>query len=224
MNKKILCTFALLTLASTSSFAASEDTWYITGSLGGLKASNVKFKEENGIRPILKSKINVLGFIGGGYNINENFRADATFFFANPEYKEWKGTMDDNGTKKDVSKKFKANAYGVMATAYVGQEISEWAEVFIGPSIGCSRISSKMTIKKGDQSEEIKLKDSKNFAFGITAGIGFNMEDIGKIDIQYRYIDFGKTSKKIKGKDKGEVDEEFAIRAHAVTIGFRRDL
>ena len=50
------------------------------------------------------------------------------------------------------------------------------------------------------------------------------MEDVGKIDLQYRYINFGKTGDKFKDeKLKGEEIKPEDIRGHVFTIGIRKE-
>ena len=259
MKKKLLSTCAILAFATTSnlvSAAAVEDNWYMTGSVGGFLTKNLEkdFKEEPIIKekvPI-KRKIGIAGFLGGGYKINENLRTDLTFFFAKPRYesltKEKELTQaEQTGNLQDVKKakleyESDIKAFGLMVSGYVGFPVSDFAEIFIGPSVGYSRVlassSSGETVTKtvtdanGQTSEKTEPKKEtkgdligqNNFAWSISAGIGFNIEEVGKIDLQYRYIDFGKTGDKYKEEKYKDVKVEPSnIRGHVITVGIRKE-
>ena len=270
MKKKLLSTCALLAFATTSNFAsaaATEDNWYITGSVGGLLTKNLgedskdkKTGDETKDKVVMKSKIGILGFLGGGYKINENLRADLTFFFAKPRYENFSEDREleaarQTGDYANVRKikhdiGIDVKAYGLMVTGYVSFPVSDFAEIYIGPSIGYSRVAASISRKTepiketpatqqpaaqqpaapppaaNTETTEPKgdLIGQNNFAWGISAGIGFNMEDVGKIDLQYRYINFGKIGNKFKDENlKDEKIKPEDIRGHVFTIGIRKE-
>ncbi len=285
MKKKLLSTCALLAFATTSNFvsaAATEDNWYITGNVGGFLAKNLgedskdkKTGDETKDKVVMKSKIGILGFLGGGYKINENLRADLTFFFAKPRYENFSEDREleaarQTGDYANVRKikhdiGIDVKAYGLMVTGYVSFPVSDFAEIYIGPSIGYSRVAASISRKTepiketpatqqpaaqqpaaqqpaapppaaqqpaapppaaNTETTEPKgdLIGQNNFAWGISAGIGFNMEDVGKIDLQYRYINFGKIGNKFKDENlKDEKIKPEDIRGHVFTIGIRKE-
>ena len=249
IRKVLLYTVALLTLTSTSSFAFIENTLYITVSGGGFKAS----KWEKKIMQMLtrhdevsstESKIGFIGFIGAGYEFNEHIRMDATFFFTNPRYENCKmerkpgetPTNEPNLKKEEWDWEIKQKAYGAMLSGYASFPLSDFIEVYIGPSLGYSYITTYggttvTSIFKDSNNPNLEYSkkhyhdDSNplcaiNLLWGINAGISFNTEKFYKIDVQYRYLNLGGIYNSIIKEYQSHYP---TVKGHVVTVGFRKE-
>ncbi|ETO28328.1 hypothetical protein RFI_08804, partial [Reticulomyxa filosa] len=93
---------------------------------------------------------------------------------------------------------FKVQSF--MANLYNDMPISNNIAIYAGGGIGCAEINplaGKYVGKDGVTSHTYG-KASTNFAYNLTAGISFNISKNTKLDIGYRFNDYGKNDATIK--------------------------
>lgn len=213
---KLLISAVFISSVSFSSASASMlGSFYITASGGILQQ-----KHATKLLSIYTKKGGI-GFFGVGYNFHENLRVDGTIFIAKPNYK--KASAGSEQYEKNLYPKI----WGGMLTAYGNFKLSDFVEISAGPSIGYSNIDAEIKYKDiiNDISKSgiSELKKKNNLAIGFSSGIGLSVFDTCTIDLHYRYINFGKTSKKFEDKNF-ELDKAYSIKTHAITVGIRKDL
>ncbi len=263
MKKRILLPIATLAFTcATGTALAAEDSWYITGGGGVIAPTKVKamdkftgtykksfedYKGNNG-------KVGPFLYLGGGYNITENCRAEGVLFYASPSYKKYdpskksekttdKKADDKGATKTDDAKSslaYSGSSMGVMFNGYASYPFTDWVEGYFGAGVGFASSRGKFKVEHEGVKEDNEFKKSNfGFVWNLTAGLGFNVQDMFKVDVQYRYADFGtakfaSNKKPKKDSDKKDTDldkvKKFGepksahLKGHIFTIGFRKDL
>lgn len=210
--KKLLLGATFLALSSTTVLAGAEDTFYITGGAGLNMSTEQKigYKSKDSDLTIKKFKGDIGGyyFLGGGYNMNENFRFGAEAFYTNPKYKILKIAAEET--------KYKPNLMGVMATAYGVAPMNESFEIFLGGGVGYSRLSGEFENKPSNGINKKSDLESVNLLAGkVSVGMTYKFEDVVNLDLQYRLMMFS--------GDKKKMGDEMRMN-NVITIGLRKDL
>ena len=202
MKKILLTTAAVLTLATSSAYAA-EDMFYVKGQVGWDKLDKIKG---------MKSNNNVFLGLGVGYYVMDNVRADLTFdHYVNPNHK---GTMTENG-KKYPGNKLKSQADTLMVNGFVDLFDVSVAKVFAGAGVGMSMISTKNTDPNFDT---VKYKKKNNFAYALHLGASTEFAPGVNGELTYSYRDMGKFKKDDNGNSFG------SLKGHHVAAGVRFDI
>jgi opacity protein-like surface antigen len=202
MKKILLTTAAVLTLATSSAYAA-EDMFYVKGQVGWDKLDKIKG---------LKSNNNVFLGLGVGYYVMDNVRADLTFdHYVNPNHK---GTATEKGVKYPGAK-IKSQADTLMVNGFVDLFDVSVAKVFAGAGVGMSMISAKLS-QNGASGSKIKKKN--NFAYALHLGASTEFAPGVNGELTYSYRDMGKF-KTPKGQSSLG-----SLKGHHVAAGVRFDI
>ena len=198
MKKILLTTAAVLTLATSSAYAA-EDMFYVKGQVGWDKLDKIKG---------MKSNNNVFLGLGVGYYVMDNVRADLTFdHYVNPNHK---GKYDGvSGTK------LKSQADTLMVNGFVDLFDVSVAKVFAGAGVGLSMISTKASATNLDS---VKYKKKNNFAYALHLGASTEFAPGVNGELTYSYRDMGKF------KTPKDVTSLGSLKGHHVAAGVRFDI
>lgn len=232
INKKVLVLSALIVLTTNSAFAL-DNAYYLTIGGGPLMSSTVK-PTINSSSIINKGDTAPIFFLGGGYNFNKHFRIEIPFVLSSPQYKSSIQKRLINGELLNESASIKTSFVGVIVNGYGSYEINERAEAFVGAGLGGGYLNYKFTqVIEGKKGKHIftnttKSKNQLQFAWNLSTGIGFKIDDASKIDVKYQYINLGKINKYAKNSNSNSIStglkKSIAISGHAITVGFRRYL
>lgn len=202
MKKILLTTAAVLTLATSSAYAA-EDMFYVKGQVGWDKLDKIKG---------MKSNNNVFLGLGVGYYVMDNVRADLTFdHYVNPNHK---GTATFNGTKLSGGK-LKSQADTLMVNGFVDLFDVSVAKVFAGAGVGLSMISTKASATNLDS---VKYKKKNNFAYALHLGASTEFAPGVNGELTYSYRDMGKFKTPKNYPSLG------SLKGHHVAAGVRFDI
>jgi opacity protein-like surface antigen len=210
MKKILLTTAAVLTLATSSAYAA-EDMFYVKGQVGWDKLDKIKgFKSNN----------DAFFGLGVGYYVMDNVRADLTFdHYVNPTHKGNVEVEEDDGlTVKTLSArvKVKSRADTLMVNGFVDLFDVSVAKVFAGAGVGVSMISDKATVDNLNGTAKIKKKN--NFAYALHLGASTEFAPGVNGELTYSYRDMGKFKKDDDGTSFG------SLKGHHVAAGVRFDI
>ena len=202
MKKILLTTAAVLTLATSSAYAA-EDMFYVKGQVGWDKLDKIKG---------MKSNNNVFLGLGVGYYVMDNVRADLTFdHYVNPNHK---GTATLNGNKLPGGK-LKSQADTLMVNGFVDLFDVSVAKVFAGAGVGMSMISTKAS---ATNVYSVKYKKKNNFAYALHLGASTEFAPGVSGELTYSYRDMGKF------KTPKDVPSLGSLKGHHVAAGVRFDI
>jgi opacity protein-like surface antigen len=202
VKKILLTTAAVLTLATSSAYAA-EDMFYVKGQVGWDKLDKIKG---------MKSNNNVFLGLGVGYYVMDNVRADLTFdHYVNPNHK---GTATLNGNKLPGGK-LKSQADTLMVNGFVDLFDVSVAKVFAGAGVGMSMISTKASATNVDS---VKYKKKNNFAYALHLGASTEFAPGVSGELTYSYRDMGKF------KTPKDVPSLGSLKGHHVAAGVRFDI
>ena len=198
MKKILLTTAAVLTLATSSAYAA-EDMFYVKGQVGWDKLDKIKG---------MKSNNDAFFGLGVGYYVMDNVRADLTFdHYVNPNHK---GKYDGvSGTK------LKSQADTLMVNGFVDLFDVSVAKVFAGAGVGLSMISTKASATNVDS---VKYKKKNNFAYALHLGASTEFAPGVNGELTYSYRDMGKF------KTPKDVTSLGSLKGHHVAAGVRFDI
>jgi opacity protein-like surface antigen len=232
MKKILLTSAAVLTLATSSTYAA-EGMFYVKGQVGWDKLDKLKFNKD----VKLKSSNNVFLGLGVGYYIMDNVRADLTFdHYVNPNHKGSSTMMvedDNNGIITEVNAKanfkIKSQADTFMINGFVDLFDVSVAKIFAGAGVGMSMISSKVTgtippftLPDGSTDsatmDVVKYKKKNNFAYALHLGVSTEFALGVSGELTYSYRDMGKFKTPKDGPSLG------AFKGHHVAAGVRFDI
>jgi opacity protein-like surface antigen len=203
MKKILLTTAAVLTLATSSAYAA-EDMFYVKGQVGWDKLDKIKG---------MKSNNNVFLGLGVGYYVMDNVRADLTFdHYVNPNHK---GTATFYGFKVP-GMKLKSQADTLMVNGFVDLFDVSVAKVFAGAGVGMSMISAKLSQK--DNPDTAKYKKKNNFAYALHLGASTEFAPGVNGELTYSYRDMGKFKTPKNYPSLG------SLKGHHVAAGVRFDI
>jgi len=210
MKKILLTTAAVLTLATSSAYAA-EDMFYVKGQVGWDKLDKIKgFKSNN----------DAFFGLGVGYYVMDNVRADLTFdHYVNPTHKGNVEVEEDDGLTVKTSSarsKFKSRADTLMVNGFVDLFDVSVAKVFAGAGVGVSMISGKATVDNLNGTAKIKKKN--NFAYALHLGASTEFAPGVNGELTYSYRDMGKFKKDDDGTSFG------SLKGHHVAAGVRFDI
>ncbi len=213
--KKILLAAAVTAAFSSSAFANND--FYVRGDVAYNKFNNNKI---DGVK--LKGKYNPSMEIGVGYGVMDNLRAEIVYGYQFNPTKKYNTVDQDAGIT--YSGKLKAQIQTVMVKGYFDAADLGMAKIFVGAGVGMSRIKSKINssvteITTGDtETESFKEKAKNNFTYSLALGSSFDVTDAVKVDLQYNFQDFGKSSGKFKD---GTSMPKVSYRSHAIKLGAR---
>lgn len=206
MKKILLTTAAVLTLATSSTYATCEEKgeFYVKGQVGWDKLDKIKG---------MKSKNGVFLGAGVGYYVMDNVRADLTFdHYVNPHHK---GTATYNSAKVPNAK-LKSQADTLMINGFVDMFDVSVAKIFAGAGVGMSMISAKAT--DAGSNDTTKYKKKNNFAYALHLGASTEFAPGISGELTYSYRDMGKFK---TPKNKPSLS---ALKGHHVAAGVRFDI
>ncbi len=176
--KKLLLV-AAATAALSTSVMAEDGAFYLRGDVG----ANFLTKEKiDGNK--FKGKTATGLDLGVGYYVMENVRGELVYtHLFNPE-----ASHSGDGYKV----KSKANINALMVKGLVDVADLSAGKIFVGAGIGASQLEDKATLNDAGDITITKFKKKTNFCFTVGGGVGFEVADGVKADVQYGYTDFGK--------------------------------
>ncbi len=198
--KKILLAAAATAAFSSSAFA--ENDFYLRGDVAYNKFDKTKIGNDN-----LKGKYNPSMEFGVGYGVMDNLRAELVYGY------------QFNPTKKNTNAKTKATIQTLMAKGYFDVADLGMAQVFVGAGVGMSQISTVKHTFSDAKTPSFKEKKKNGFTYSVALGSAFDVTDAVKVDLQYNFQDFGKSSGKVKGDST--TTTKSAYRSHAIKLGAR---
>jgi len=202
MKKILLTTAAVLTLATSSAYAA-EDMFYVKGQVGWDKLDKIKG---------MKSNNDAFFGLGVGYYVMDNVRADLTFdHYLNPNHK---GTSTEQGVKH-TGVKLKSQADTLMVNGFVDLFDVSVAKVFAGAGVGMSMISTKASATNVDS---VKYKKKNNFAYALHLGASTEFAPGVNGELTYSYRNLGKMKGPKNEKSVG------TVKGHHIAAGVRFDI
>jgi opacity protein-like surface antigen len=207
----LLCATAVISLAGPA-FAADMPQavpyhfaggWYLRGDIGWSNqavGSLYNAQYENAVSVTNLSKgFEIGGIFGGGigYQFNDWFRADVTGEYRGPSTFHGVDSYvapdpGDNGTDEYTAIK---SEWLFLANAYV--DLGNWRGItpFVGGGIGASRntISGFTDVNTPQSGLAYGATASTwQFAWALTAGLGYQITPNTTIEVAYRYLDLGK--------------------------------
>ena len=234
MIKKII---SIICLMPSFVFASEQTTetrngFYLKGDIGISKMKSAKQHNIDSEHNInipsnkSKSKMSLPISIAAGFYLNDYIRHDLSFGYQRVNFKksvvdfvvfDAAGNITENG-KLPLERK--ATIYSLMFNSYVDVPINDQFQVFAGAGLGIARINEKGTrkviidnIKVGE--EKVKSKKKQNFAYSLTTGISYKLNDNTNLELSYKWSDYGKT----KFKDKHVTKNRY--RGHSILTGIR---
>lgn len=240
MTRRYLAAVAAFAALVASGSAQAQGHFYGRLDTGWSFARDAKFKDKRAIDPncflivtvsgVCGGELNHLGSsfvlgIGVGYQFPGGFRADYTY--GHRSGYDLKG-KDPAGTSFDP----KVQSDSHLVNGYF--DLPKWGSVkpYIGGGIGWSR--NKMDrIKWNDGGSSGVLTGGKKTdrAYQITIGAVFEPADKLKLDIGYRYFDFGRIHKAAGPDQSGMFNAsgitgpaDGKLRAHEILFSIRREL
>ncbi len=152
----------------------------------------------------------------------------------------------------NASDSAKSSIQTIMVKGYYDVADLGFAQIFVGAGVGMSMITTKHSITMpltkfeainsiGDNEEVVlsgssanaeaststqkisfKEKKKNNLTWSVALGAGFDVTDSIKVDVQYNYQDFGKSSGKIGKYDEFNTSKsKSAFRTHSIKLGAR---
>lgn len=235
MIKKIIgivCLIPSFVLAGEQT-AETRNGFYIKADVGISKMKNAKqhnvYPEDDINVPTNKSKpkMSFPVSIAAGFYLNDYVRHDLSFGYQKVNFKKsvvdcvW---YDRAGNILDEQGKFtvnrKATIYSLMFNSYVDMPINDQFQVFAGAGLGIARINEKgnlsvTQLNKTKVGDKVKSKKKQNFAYSLTTGISYKLNDNTNLELSYKWSDYGKT----KYKDKDVTKNRY--RGHSILTGIR---
>lgn len=213
--KKLLLTTAAVAAFSTSAFAFGDSGFYlrVDGSAHRFNRVGLEGEDSNGnpAQSSCASDISGAAEAGAGYNIDEKARLELVYgYHFSPT---WNQNVDPIKTKTT------AKIQTAMLKAYYDVFDFGQAKIFVGAGVGGSRISTKTNAVAGNNKEVISSKSKNNFSWLLALGSSYDITDAIKVDVQYNFQDFGKTSK-LKDSDGDESGTQ-SLRSNSIKAGIR---
>lgn len=207
--KKLLLAAAATAAFSSSAFA--DCGFYLRGDAGYNKFNNSKnagVTQDGKYSPAME--------MGVGYDLMDNVRAEFVYGYQFPITKKGNGTL---AGVANSSAKVKAKIQTLMVKGYVDVADLGMAQIFAGAGVGMAQISGvKHTDKKGNVESAYSEKKVSGFTYSLALGSAFDIDDSVKLDVQYNFQDFGKTSGKISNKPS---IAKTKYNSHAIKAGVR---
>ncbi len=207
MKKILLTTAAVLTLATSSTYATCEEKgeFYVKGQVGWDKLDKIKG---------MKSKDGVFLGAGVGYYVMDKVRADLTFdHYINSHHK---GTATYNNNTQVLDTKLKSQADTLMINGFVDMFDVSVAKIFAGAGVGMSMISAKAT--DAGSNDTTKYKKKNNFAYALHLGASTEFAPGISGELTYSYRDMGKF------KTPDNAPSLSALKGHHIAAGVRFDI
>jgi opacity protein-like surface antigen len=207
----LLCATAVISLAGPA-FAADMPQavpyhfaggWYLRGDIGWSNqavGSLYNAQYENAVSVTNLSKgFEIGGIFGGGigYQFNDWFRADVTGEYRGPAtFHGLDYYTDGDATPSNGSDEYTAvkSEWLFLANAYI--DLGNWRGItpFVGGGIGASRntISGFTDVNTPASGVAYGATSSTwNFAWALTAGLGYQISPNVTFEVAYRYLDLG---------------------------------
>jgi opacity protein-like surface antigen len=142
--------------------------------------------------------------IGAGYQVNSWFRGDVTLEFRDGGALQSRYTLNDPATKTQFADFLHGSVSSVVAmiNGYVSPGTWYGFTPFVGVGVGFAHNSlygmsnqEQTTINgvpAGSAGGSFGNGSTNNFAWGVMAGLDFNVTETLKLELGYRYLDRGK--------------------------------
>ena len=221
--KNLRLIMATTFILASSAKANLAETFYVRADAGIYENINQKIDSLK-----VKSKIAHSLDLGFGYNVTDNTRAELVFSHLINPIMNTPEIEDEKIRAVTNDRKVRGKIDALMLKGYYDATSFEAIKFYVGAGFGIARVSEKVTgnnkeIIKGhygsafdivaDKKVNEKLRAKNNFAYTLACGVGLNLSENVRADIQYNWSDYGhaKSSSGIKIKRRG----------HAIKIGFR---
>lgn len=199
--------------------------WYLRGQVGG---ADLNLSTINGMVLNKGFPSNWTLGLGGGYQYNNWFRTDITI-----DYQElWSRNGQQNifmpcvvGVAPSLCAPVvsnKAESFSILANAYV--DLGTWYGItpYVGVGVGANVLNHRTNLTwtpLGDPYNYtlVTNSDQAHFAYAGMAGLTYDVDPHWKIDLGYRWINFGK----IEGVDLHNRRISRDLYSNQVRIGFR---
>jgi opacity protein-like surface antigen len=224
MKKYILLTAIAANLTiQTPALANSVDKFYLKTAIGLNYISTQKI-EDNQLKGRLKLKSNFpVVSLGVGYEFSNLVRLEAMldyyFQFQQKERTQSK-LLSDKKYNIDIDTKIS----DIMISAYKGLKLTDKVVIFAGGGIGVSSIKDKSRgyIEWADGSlerlEHIKNKTIYSFAYKLSTGLEYQLENNIKLDLAYSFYNLGTNKPK---KIREETFKKRNFHNHNLMLGLR---
>lgn len=173
-----------------------------------------------------KSKISLPINIAAGFYLNDSIRHDLSFGyqvvkFRTPDHTiQWSDDRAIIDREGKIGINRKATIYSLMFNSYVDFPINDQFQVFAGAGLGIAKINEKGNLKLTALNQTrigktIRSKKRQNFAYSLTTGISYKLNDNTNYELSYKWSDYGKT----KFRDKDVTSNHY--RGHSILTGIR---
>lgn len=215
--KKFLAITIFTSLLASSAFAGEND-FYIGAELGmgSLPTKTKSFDyDEPDEKHFLKNNNHTIGALSVGYQLNDDLRFDLKFtnhFGANAKF------ADD--TKKHHNK-YKISS--LTLNSYYNIIDFNFGKIFVGGGAGFAFASSKSTYNQGAGADAtLNAKRKTNFAYRLTVGSTFDLNEKVSLDLSYSFNNYGKTKSLLNAN--GDELSNASMRNHSFLAGVRVSL
>ena len=207
MKKSLL--IAAVTAALSTSAMAEDNMFYLRGDVGANmmtqeKVSGAKFK----------GKTSTGLDLGVGYYVMDNLRGELVWsHMFSPEA---------TNTTAGVKSKFKATIDALILKGVVDVADLGVAKAFVDAGVGLAQVKEKATqTAAGVAATSKSFKQKTNFCFTVGTGVGFELADGVKADVQYAYTDFGKAK---SNTTNGVTTSSLRRKSNAIKAGVRFEI
>ncbi|RXF75484.1 outer membrane protein [Hansschlegelia zhihuaiae] len=202
--------------------------WYLRGDVGYKVYRDPKARYDNpafaGNQSFSKEKMGDAAVIGGGvgYKFNNWFRADVTADYETPS--KFRGRLFCPGACAGgtTQEKAKIDAVTIFANGYFDIATFNGFTPYVGGGVGAAYLDIDHYRSNSVGNPSYKGDSDWNFAWNVTAGVGFQVSDNLVLDANYRFVDLGQVKTKsipaAGSSGKVKVDD---IQAHEFRVGFR---
>ena len=222
MNKYTLGIIGGLLAISNSS--AKDNNYYIKAEVGVSKSEKIKsdqnFYKLSGNKGFNSGPVYSLGF---GYKINDKLRSEVTYSYTDLKYK--RNIASEKNPTMISEYKQKVNIQTGMINLFYDVATYQKLTPYIGFGLGYAKINPKeasVISKRGTISYQ--SNKSENLTYALMGGLSINITDKIKVDIGYKFQDFGKAKPLYYPEMLAapqQVEKSFKIKTHSGTIGVR---
>lgn len=223
--KKLLLLAGVACVLSYSQANALEYTPYVSG-----KLAYSRMKNDVKIRSYDTDEVYTEKFDIKDWNYGVSVAAGVELPLCNGDairteleysYRDGAGKTKKYFDEGDIaSNKMSVRNQNVMLNAYYDFNTGTKFTPYVGGGIGLAHLkaSSKFAGTDGADYAAGKIKESsKNFAWNLAAGVGYEVNSNITVDLGYRYVDNGDLTKTMYTGDRFKVESE----AHEILLGAR---
>ncbi|MFJ5487325.1 outer membrane protein [Hansschlegelia beijingensis] len=205
--------------------------WYLRGDIGYKVYRDPKARYDTnapafaGNRSFSGEKMGDAVVFGGGvgYRFNEWFRTDVTADYETRSRFRGRlfcpGPCGGSGTSRET---MKIDAFTIFANAYFDAGTYYGFTPYVGGGIGAAYLDVHNYRSNSAGNPSYSGDGKWNFAWNLTAGVGYEVSENLIIDTNYRFVDLGEARSKpiaaAGGSGRVKVDD---IQAHEFRVGFR---